>query len=70
MWLQNLEHIYIDPARCPNAAREFAEYEYEQDANGSWRADYPDRDDHTMDATRYSLERHIRGETFRIKNKR
>ncbi|MFR4401855.1 MAG: hypothetical protein ACLT3C_05590 [Peptococcus niger] len=23
-----------------------------------------------MDATRYSLERHIRGETFRIKNKR
>lgn len=48
MWLQNLEHIYIDPVRCPNAAREFAEYEYEQDANGNWRADYPDRDDHCL----------------------
>ncbi|MFP5522311.1 PBSX family phage terminase large subunit [Peptococcus simiae] len=48
LWLQNLEHIYIDPVRCPNTAREFAEYEFEKDANGNWRADYPDKNDHCL----------------------
>jgi phage terminase large subunit len=55
-WLQGLAKIVIDARRTPNAAREFAAYEYEQDRNGNFRADYPDRDNHAIDATRYALE--------------
>ena len=29
-WLQDLEQIIIDPTRCPNAAREFNDYEIER----------------------------------------
>lgn len=55
-WLQQLGAIVIDSATCPNAAREFAGYEYEQDRYGNFRAAYPDRDNHTIDAARYGLE--------------
>jgi len=55
-WLQELREIVIDPARCPNAAREFAAYEYEQDGRGGFRADCPDRDNHLIDAVRYAME--------------
>lgn len=58
-WLQELKEIVIDPARCPNAAREFAGYEYEQDGRGAFRADCPDRDNHLIDAVRYALEDRI-----------
>ncbi len=64
-WLQNLDAIIIDPDRCPNTAREFLNYEFEKDNNGNWRDGFPDADDHTMDATRYSLERYIKGETIK-----
>ena len=30
-WLQSLNHIYIDPKRCPETLAEFATYEYERD---------------------------------------
>ena len=33
-WLQGLHEIVIDPMRCPYAAREFSEYEYERDREG------------------------------------
>lgn len=59
-WLQELGEIVIDPARCPNAAREFAGYEYEPDGLGGFRSDCPDRDNHLIDAARYALEDHIR----------
>lgn len=55
-WLQDLGEIVIDPKRCPNAAREFAAYEYAQDRSGSFLAEYPDRDNHLIDASRYALE--------------
>nr|DAR23503.1 MAG TPA: terminase large subunit [Caudoviricetes sp.] len=55
-WLQELGEIVIDPARCPNTAREFSGYEYRQDRHGNFLADYPDQDDHTIDATRYAVE--------------
>ena len=51
-----IEHIYIDPARCPNTYREFVGYELDQDRNGNFKSDYPDRDNHTIDAVRYALE--------------
>lgn len=62
-WMQDLEEIIIDPKRCPETAREFSRYEYESDGRGGWRAAFPDRDNHAIDAVRYSREedmRHIR----------
>lgn len=55
-WLQNLGQIVIDPARTPNIAREFSAYEYTADKNGDFLPEYPDKDNHTIDATRYALE--------------
>ena len=55
-WLQELGGIIIDPARCPNAAREFSGYSYRPDGMGGFCADYPDRDNHLIDALRYALE--------------
>lgn len=52
-----LEEIVIDPDRCPNAAREFTQYELEKDRMGNFKSTYPDRNNHTIDATRYALER-------------
>lgn len=58
-WLQNLEEIIIDGTRCPNAAREFNEYELDRDSRGELKADFPDRNNHTIDAIRYALEDYI-----------
>lgn len=55
-WLQNLGEIVIDPKRTPNIAKEFSAYEYETDKNGDFLSAYPDKDNHTIDATRYALE--------------
>lgn len=55
-WLQELARIVIDPRRCPAAAREFSRYEYARDREGNYIAEYPDRDNHTIDAARYALE--------------
>jgi phage terminase large subunit len=55
-WLQELSGIVIDPARCPNAAREFAAYEYARGKDGGIMAAYPDRENHTIDALRYAME--------------
>lgn len=55
-WLQELGKIVIDPALCPNAAREFAGYEYPMDKQGRFRSDYPDKDNHWIDAARYGSQ--------------
>ena len=55
-WLQNLGEIVIDPKRTPNIAKEFSGYEYAVDKNGDFLSEYPDKDNHTIDATRYALE--------------
>lgn len=57
-WLQN-RHIIIDPARTPNAHREFIGYEYMTTKDGEFLADVPDKDNHTIDAVRYALDRLI-----------
>ena len=59
-WLQDLEEIVIDPVRCPNAAREFLNYELDKDANGNFKAKFPDRDNHAIDCTRYSRQEDMR----------
>lgn len=55
-WLQNLNEIVIDPVRCPNTVREFSGYRFPSDGNGGYRSEYPDKDNHTIDAVRYALE--------------
>ncbi len=55
-WLQDLEEIVIDPKRCPNTAREFLEYEIEKDTNGNFKGCFPDKNNHSIDAVRYSRE--------------
>lgn len=54
--LQGLKKIVIDPQRCPNAAREFSEYSLEVNKDETIKSKFPDKDNHTIDAVRYSLE--------------
>jgi PBSX family phage terminase large subunit len=56
-WLMELEAIYIDPVKCPNTLREFSTYELEKNKDGTWKDAYPDKDNHSIDAVRYALER-------------
>lgn len=54
-FLQSLESIIIDDKRCPETAREFLTYELEKDANGNFKAKFPDANNHSIDMTRYAL---------------
>ena len=56
-WLAGLKEIVIDPIRCPLAAKEFINYEYEKTKDGDVISSYPDKDNHSIDAVRYALER-------------
>ena len=57
-WLQGLNHIYIDKRKCPLTFFEFSTYEYEQDKDGNFISQYPDENNHSIDATRYALEKY------------
>ncbi len=59
-WLQGLRHIYIDKRKCPNTWREFTQYEYEKDKDGNFISDYPDAENHSIDAVRYAMEKHYK----------
>lgn len=59
-WLQSLVAIVIDPARTPNVAKEFREYEYERNKDDEVVSGYPDANNHSIDATRYALERYYK----------
>ena len=63
-WLQGRK-IVIDPARTPTVFKEFTEYEYDRDREDNVISGYPDKNNHTIDATRYALEQFCgrRGET-------
>lgn len=56
-WLQGLNHIYIDKRRCPKTYFEFSTYEYEQDKDGNFISAYPDKNNHSIDSVRYSLQK-------------
>ena len=55
-WLQR-RTIVIDKRRTPHAYEEFCGYEYEQTRTGEWISGYPDKNNHSIDAVRYALER-------------
>lgn len=54
-WLDDLEAIIIDPKRCPNTAKEFENIDYQTDRWGDTIARLEDKDNHSIDATRYAL---------------
>lgn len=54
-WLAALEEIIIDPIRCSETAKEFSGYCIEE-RGGESAAEYPDRDNHHIDAVRYACE--------------
>jgi PBSX family phage terminase large subunit len=54
-WLQNRAKIVVDNTRCPYLAQEMMDYEYEQDKDGEFISEYPDANNHGIDAIRYAL---------------
>lgn len=56
-WLQ-VRKLVFDPRRTPQALKEFKKYEYDRDKDGNIITGYPDRDNHSIDATRYALRRY------------
>lgn len=54
-WLDDLDFICIDPTRTPNIAKEFENIDYQTDKDGNPKARLEDKDNHTIDATRYAF---------------
>lgn len=63
-WLDDLDFICIDPVRTPNIAREFENIDYQTDKDGNPVPRLEDKDNHTIDSTRYAFEEDMRGSTF------
>ena len=55
-WLDDLEAIVIDSKRTPNVAKEFENIDYQTDKDGDIIPKLEDKDNHSIDATRYALE--------------
>jgi len=55
-WLDGLEAIVIDPKRTPNTAREFESIDYQVDRDGNIIPKLEEKDDHSIDMTRYAME--------------
>lgn len=53
-WLQSLTAIVIDNERAPYSAEEFLNYELKQDRDGNFISEYPDENNHFIDAARYA----------------
>ena len=58
---EEIEEIIIDPIRCPDVKREFLSYEIEKDKEDNLKGEYPDKNNHTIDAVRYAIENDILG---------
>lgn len=56
--------------RCPHAANEFYNYELERDSRGEFKASYPDKDNHTIDAVRYALEDDMSNRGIEIRSRK
>ncbi|HIB1875472.1 TPA: PBSX family phage terminase large subunit, partial [Enterococcus faecium] len=59
-WLDDLDAIYIDPLRTPNIAKEFESIDYQTDRDGNPKPRLEDKDNHTIDATRYAFNDDMR----------
>lgn len=68
-WLDDLDAIVIDPKRTPNIAREFENIDYETDKDGNPRNRLEDKDNHTIDSTRYAFEDDMKNAKAKVKRK-
>jgi len=59
-FLQGMDKIIIDPDRCPLASSEFMNYALEAGPGGIVKSQFPDDDNHSIDAARYALEDDMR----------
>lgn len=66
-WLQDLREICIDRKRCPSHYQEFSSYQYKRNKDGIYVNEYPDKDNHTIDAVRYALDDVILETGWRVK---
>ena len=66
---EEIEEIIIDPIRCPNTKREFMGYEIEKDKEGNLKGEYPDKNNHTIDAVRYGMEDEIINRKLKLGSK-
>ena len=69
-FLQSLDKIIIDNIRCPKTAEEFLNYELEPDGNDGFKDEYPDKNNHTIDAVRYALENDMKNKTAKIRSRK
>ncbi|MEQ6856081.1 PBSX family phage terminase large subunit [Lysinibacillus capsici] len=65
-WLNDLDFICIDPKRTPNIAREFENIDYQVDRDGNPKPRLEDKDNHTIDATRYAFSDDMKRPAIKI----
>jgi PBSX family phage terminase large subunit len=65
-WLNDLDEIIIDHQRTPNIAREFENIDYQIDRDGNQKPKLEDKDNHSIDMTRYAMERDM-GRSFFVR---
>lgn len=65
-WLDDLDFICIDPLRTPNIAKEFENIDYQTDKDGNPLPKLEDKNNHTIDATRYAFERDMKAPSISI----
>lgn len=68
-WLDDLDFICIDPKRTPNLAREFENIDYQVDKDGNPKPRLEDKDNHTIDSTRYAFSDDMRNKKVTITKK-
>ncbi|WP_426353682.1 PBSX family phage terminase large subunit [Exiguobacterium sp. R-39] len=55
-WLDDLDEIIIDPGRTPHTAKEFEDIDYQTDKDGNPKPRLDDKNNHSIDSTRYAFE--------------
>lgn len=68
-WLDDLDFICIDPLRTPKIAWEFENIDYQTDKDGNPKPRLEDKDNHTIDATRYAFSEDMRNVKVTIASK-
>ncbi|PIC73332.1 PBSX family phage terminase large subunit [Sporosarcina sp. P17b] len=65
-WLNDLDFICIDSRRTPNIAKEFESIDYQVDRDGNPKPRLEDKDNHTIDATRYAFSDDMKKNAIKI----
>jgi phage terminase large subunit len=65
-WLNDLSEIVIDPERCPGAAKQFENIDYQVDRDGNQKAKLEDIENDACDMSRYALEKDMTRSGVRV----